>query len=91
MKIQLNWQPKTNRFYGQIFEAKIFYGFYLFLYDNGEGWYNVELHDCHGNEKDAIGGGESVEEAKLEAEQWLVQQCKHFLKEWLKPKNTSQN
>lgn len=62
--------------YDKIWYAPIFLDYSLRIYHNGEDYCNVELYDNHGNEEYAIAGGETIEEAKQSALDWLTEELK---------------
>lgn len=86
-KINLTWKKLEKQFYGTCYKAHIFGLHTLYITHNGEDWWNIEVFDQNGNETGGIAGGKTIKAAKIEAEKWLIQQCKSFLK---KESNKSQ-
>ncbi len=74
-KLKLNWEIQDD----DSIDAYIWNGHFLSIQNNGEDFFNIEHYDRHGNELGGICGAETIEAAKIEAENWLDEQLKLFM------------
>jgi len=78
-KINLIWEKLDDQIYGEREYACVFFRHYLNVSFNGDNWYNVVLEDSYGGDVAEIPGGRTIEDAKANAEKWLIEVCENFL------------